>query len=77
MYERDLDETVLKSHHGIYSFNRVFSGIIISPDLFRRSMDMIHAALKWQLAFVYFNDIVIYFKTPEEHVAYVRRVLTM
>lgn len=40
-------------------------------------MDGILASVKWQFALVYLDDVVIFWNSPEEHIAQVRSVLIL
>lgn len=50
----------LTSHHGLYEFIRMPFGLKIAPNTLQRAMDMIISKLKWPLAFVHFQDKIVF-----------------
>lgn len=75
--DRDKDKTAFTSHHGLYRFTRMPFGLKNAPATFQRAMDVIVAPVRWQTALVYLDDIVIFFRTLEEHITHVRQVLSL
>lgn len=73
----DRVETKFTSHHGSLRFIRLSFGVRNAPSFSQRTMDIIFLSVQWQLAPVYFGDIVIFLETPEEHNGHVRKVLTL
>lgn len=51
--------------------------LINAPGTFQSTIDVILAAMKWQFVLVNLDDIAIYFKSPDEHIGLVRRVLRL
>lgn len=45
--------------------------------MFQRAMDFLLAKVKWQFALVYLDDIVIFSRTQDEHIAHARQLLTL
>ena len=76
--ERDRDKTAFVSHFGLYRWLRMPFGLKNAPATFQRAADVILAAVKWQFALVYLDDVIVYSKSVEEHfdhLAYVLRLL--
>lgn len=57
--EADRGETVFTSSHGLYRFIRMTFGTRNTSSTFQSTLDVILSMLRWQLAFVYLDDIVI------------------
>lgn len=47
------------------------------PGTFQRAMKDLLTKIKLQFAWVYLEDIVIFWRTPDIHIEYVRQVLTL
>lgn len=73
----DRDKTAFTSPHGLYRFIRMPFGLRNAPGTFQRTMDVILSTVKWQFALVYLDDIVVFSRTPVEHIDHVRHVLTL
>lgn len=41
---------------------------------FQRAVNVVLASVKWQCAIVYIDDVIIFTKTPKEHVKYIKEV---
>jgi hypothetical protein len=50
-------------------------GLMNSPATFQRCIDAVLGDLKWKICICYFDDIIIFSKTFEEHCEYLRLVL--
>jgi len=51
-------------------------GLCNAPATFQRAMDMILAGVKWQICFVYLDDVIVFSRSPEEHLQQLAEVLT-
>ena len=60
---------------GLYEFLRMPFGVTNAPGFFQRAMHSVLGPLLGRCALVYLDDIVIYSRSPEEHVNDVRAVL--
>ena len=69
------DRSAFVSHHGMYQFVRMPFGLRNAPATFQRAIDFILADAKWQFAIVYIDDIIIFSRTPEEHLEHLDTVL--
>lgn len=56
----DRQKTVFTSHHGLYLFVRMPFGLLIISSTFERTMLVALSAAKWQLAWVYLDDTVVF-----------------
>lgn len=61
----------------MYEIIRMHFGLKIALSTIHCTIDVILAAAKWQIALVYVDEIVIYSKSPEEHVGHVHGVSTL
>lgn len=75
--EEDCIKTAFVSHHGHYRLTRVPLGLKDAPETFQRVEDVILTTMKWQVALVYLEDIVIFSKTAKGYSKDVRQVLTL
>lgn len=71
------EKPVFISHHDLYRLTRISFGLKNAQGTFQQAMDVIQALVKWQTALVYQNDIVIFSKTPEAHIANVKQGLKL
>eukprot|EP00624_Nannochloropsis_granulata_P001058 evm.model.NODE_1477_length_24586_cov_22.484747.9 len=74
--EDSIEKTAFVSKWGQYEFLRAPFGIKSLPGLWSRLADKVLTGLKWQIAAVYMDDIIIFSKTAEDHVRDVEQVLT-
>lgn len=70
------DKTTFTSYRGLHSFTRMPFGPSNSAGTIQSARDVMLSAVKWQFALVYLQDIVIFSRTPAEHIAQVHSVLT-
>jgi hypothetical protein len=76
MAEEDKEKTAFISHHGLWQFKKLAMGLRNSPATFVRCIDQVLGDLKWKNCCVYFDDILIFSKTYEEHLEHITQVLT-
>jgi len=50
-------------------------GLTTAPATFQRALDIILSGLKWQICFVYLDDVIIFSANAEQHVKDVDTVL--
>ena len=73
--ERDKEKTAFRTSSGqLYEFNQVPFGLCNAPATFSRLMDRILSGLHWETCLFYFNDIIVFSSTWEEHLARLRQV---
>ncbi|KAI9551000.1 hypothetical protein GHT06_005556 [Daphnia sinensis] len=71
----DQEKTAFITPDGLYSFVRLPFGLNCAPASFQRVMDKVLAGLKWNMCLVYLDDILIFGKTFDEHLARLDMVL--
>lgn len=74
---KDREKIAFKSHQGLYGIIRIPFGLKNAPGTFNRVVDVILSAVRWKFALVYLDDIVIFSRTPEEHLNHLRHVLRL
>ena len=67
MREDDKDKTAFVTQCGMYRFKTMPLGLAGTVASFQRLMDMILAGLNLNICLAYLDDIVLFSKTPEEH----------
>lgn len=72
----DRNQTAFTSQLGLYRFIRILFGLLSALGIFQQSMNIILPAVKVHSVLVYFDDVVVSLKSPEEHMVQVRSVLT-
>ena len=71
----DREMTAFVCHKGAYHYKSMPFGLKNAPATFQRALDIILSGVKWQSFLVYLDDVIIYFKTQEEHVQHLDDVL--
>lgn len=62
-------KTAFSCHKGLFEYKRVPFGLKGAPAYFQRFMDTLLGSLRWKSAMVYLDDVVVFAKTMEEHLA--------
>ena len=60
---------------GIYEFLRMPYGLCNAPATFQRLMQNCLGKLNLQYALIYLDDVIVYSRTPEEHLKWLQAVL--
>ena len=74
MDQRDKAKTAFTAHCGTYQYTRMPFGLKNAPATFQRAWNMILAGYRWKTCLVYIDDVIVFSKTFNEHLAHVREV---
>jgi len=74
--EEDKHLTAFKCHSGAWQRVRLPCGLCNAPATFQRAMDMILAGVMWQICLVYLDDVIVFSRSPEDHLHHLNEVLT-
>lgn len=72
--EADRVETAVKSHHGHFRFIRMHFALHNVPGTFQLKMDVVLSTVKWNFAIVFLEDIIVFSKSPDEHIEQVSEI---
>lgn len=75
--ESDKYKTAFISHAGLFQFNVMPFGLMNAPATFQRTMDNVFSKFKWKFVLVYLDDIIIYSKNKQDHVAHLKQVFNV
>lgn len=64
-------------HHGLFRFVRMPFRLINAPRIFQCAIDIVLCAVRWKLATVYLDDIVLFSETIDNHKIHLKFVLTL
>ena len=74
LIECDKPKTAFKTSSGHYQFRVVSMGLSNSPSVFQRVMNQIFQKQLNKFVLIYIDDILIFSKTPEEHLQHIEEV---
>ena len=69
------EKTAFVIQNGMYQFKYMPFGLCNGPSTFQRLMDMVLRKLSWSCCIAYFDDIIVYSKTFEQHLIDLEAVL--
>ncbi len=73
--EKDRGKTAFSTYEGHYQFIRLPMGLKNSPSVFQRLMQIVLSGCLGQYAFIYIDDILVFSKTPTDHLKHLGDVL--
>ena len=74
--EEDKAKTAFVCHKGLFEFNVMPFGLSSAPPIFQELMDKVLGPVKNVHAIAYLDDIVLYSKSPEEHLEHLQDIFS-
>lgn len=75
--ERDRDKAAITSHHKLYRFVQILFALNKSPGTFQHATNVILSSLKWRFGLVFLNNIVVFLRSPCDHIINVEQDLSL
>jgi len=73
--EQDRFKTAIRTPFGLYQWRVIPFGLTNAPAVFMRTMQQVFGDCFGKFVFVYLDDILVFSKTPEEHLQHLQLVL--
>lgn len=77
VFEPDIPKTAFRTRYGHYEFTVLPFGLCNAPGTFQRLMNDVFRQYLDKFVLVYLDDILIYSKTPDEHLDHLQRVFSL
>nr|GEU53581.1 putative reverse transcriptase domain-containing protein [Tanacetum cinerariifolium] len=74
VHEDDIPKTAFRTRYGHFDFTVIPFGLTNAPTVFMDLMNRVYMPYLYKFMIVFIDDILIYFKTQEEHVEHLREV---
>jgi hypothetical protein len=76
VHPEDRPRTAFLTHMGLYEWARMPMGLMNSPAVFQRTMDLVFAGMKWRNVLVYVDDVLVMSPSFEQHLKDLREAFT-
>lgn len=77
MYRNDVNKTAFVNHKVLYEYKRKPLGLMDGPATFELAIDAILAAIRWEYALVYIDNILVLSKTAEDYSRHLKSVFKL
>jgi hypothetical protein len=77
IHSSDKDKTTFVTYNGIFHFNVMPQGLKNAPSSFQRIMYELLVNTRWDFCLVYIDDVIIFSRTFDQHVAHLNEVFTV
>ena len=67
MHPNSCQKTAFATHAGLFEFNAMPFGLSNTPCTFQRLIECVLRGLNWDTCLIYFDDIIVFSNTFEEH----------